>query len=78
MRGALCRVPGEFVIQSPSAANPPTFFLLLSAMSERVAAAAAGQGTWDDVTRADADFLKAAWPRLKGWYHWFNTTQVRQ
>lgn len=71
-----CRVPDEFVVQSPSAANPPTFFLLLSAMSERVAAAAAA-GEWDAVTSADADFLRAAWPRLKGWYRWFNTTQVR-
>lgn len=62
-------------MQSPSAANPPTFFLLLSDMSKRVAAAAAG-GTWDDVTRADAEFLRSAWPRLKGWYLWFNTTQV--
>jgi hypothetical protein len=25
-----CRVPDEFVVQSPDAANPPTFFLLLS------------------------------------------------
>ncbi|GAB4823973.1 hypothetical protein N2152v2_011019 [Parachlorella kessleri] len=72
---ARSRVPDEFVIQSPSAANPPTFFLLLSAMSERVAAAAR-QGAWDDATRADADFLRAAWPRLKGWYLWFNTTQA--
>ena len=36
----LCRVPAEFVQQSPDAANPPTFFLLLSDMSQRVAAAA--------------------------------------
>lgn len=35
-----CRVPAEFVQQSPDAANPPTFFLLLSDMSQRVAAAA--------------------------------------
>lgn len=35
-----CRVPAEFVRQSPDAANPPTFFLLLSDMSQRVAAAA--------------------------------------
>ncbi len=33
------RVPDEFVRQSPDAANPPTFFLLLSEMSQRVAAA---------------------------------------
>lgn len=33
-------VPSEFVRQSPDAANPPTFFLVLSDMSHRVAAAA--------------------------------------
>lgn len=83
------RVPAEFVVQSPTAANPPTLFLLLSDMSERVAAAAARAGgsggsadsggdssDWDDVARADADLLRAAWPRLKAWYQWFNATQV--
>lgn len=37
---AYCRVPAEYVQQAPDAANPPTFFLLLSDMSQRVAAAA--------------------------------------
>ncbi|EFN57426.1 hypothetical protein CHLNCDRAFT_20925, partial [Chlorella variabilis] len=69
---ARARVPAEFVRQSPDAANPPTFFLLLSDMSQRVAAAA----KWDDADRADAELLKAAWPRLRAWYLWFNSTQA--
>lgn len=72
---ARARVPSEFVQQSPDAANPPTFFLLLSEMSQWVATAAQS-GQWDNTTRADAEFLKAAWPRMRAWYLWFNTTQA--
>lgn len=72
---ARARVPDEFVRQSPDAANPPTFFLLLADMSQRVAASVQ-TNEWDATTRADAQFLKAAWPRLRAWYLWFNTTQA--
>jgi mannosyl-oligosaccharide glucosidase len=68
-------VPGEFVRQSPDAANPPTFFLLLSDMSHRVAAAAQAQ-QWSEEDLADAELLKAAWPRMRAWYRWFNATQA--
>ncbi|KAL4859841.1 Mannosyl-oligosaccharide glucosidase GCS1 [Chlorella vulgaris] len=72
---ARARVPAEYVQQAPDAANPPTFFLLLSDMSQRVAAAAKA-GEWDAADLADAEFLKAAWPRLRAWYMWFNSTQA--
>jgi hypothetical protein len=52
------------VRQSPDAANPPTFFLLLSDMSQRVAAAARA-ASWSDDDLADAELLRAAWPRLR-------------
>eukprot|EP00887_Chlorella_sp_A99_P004738 scaffold4.g4738.t1 len=87
-RKARCAVgvPSEFVVQSPSAANPPTFFLVLADMSRQVVAATqaaqasggSGSTVWDETTRADAEFLVAAWPRLVTWYRWFNTSQAGQ
>lgn len=59
---ARSRVPEEFIAQYPSAANPPTLFLVLSDM--------AAEGSDEDI-----EFLKAAWPRLDRWFRWYNTTQ---
>jgi mannosyl-oligosaccharide glucosidase len=97
---AASRVPAEFVLQSPDAANPPTLFLALSDMARQAAAAAAawrgeappppppppadGGGAeasplagWVAPDAGnDLDFLKAAWPRLRAWFLWYNATQA--
>jgi mannosyl-oligosaccharide glucosidase len=71
---ARARVPGEFLVQHPSHANPPSLYLPLSALA--AAAAAAPHDALDaQHTRA---FLQRAWPRLEAWYKWFNTTQAGQ
>lgn len=60
---ARSRVPAEFIPQSPQAANPPTLFLPLlqaATLSET----------------QDHDFLRAAWPRLRTWYAWYNSSQA--
>lgn len=59
---ARSRVPEEFIAQYPSAANPPTLFLVLSDMAE-------------DGSDEDVEFLKAAWPKLDRWFRWYNSTQ---
>jgi mannosyl-oligosaccharide glucosidase len=60
---ARSRVPDEFVPQHPSAANPPTLFLVLSRM--------ATEGLDEDM-----EFLNLAWPRLDKWFRWYNSTQA--
>ncbi len=52
------RVPAEFMVQNPDAANPPTLFLVLADMAREVAAAAAS-GNWTQDSREDAEFLQA-------------------
>jgi len=83
---ARARVPSEFIAQSPDAANPPTLFLPLAEMAERVAAYQAAQkeaqeesryiGDDDDDVKADIEFLRAAWPRLRTWFLWYTQTQA--
>ena len=64
------RVPDEFVPQSPDAANPPTLFLVLAEMVDKISS---GE-TYED-KHLDMDFLKHAWPRLDAWFTWYNQTQ---
>jgi mannosyl-oligosaccharide glucosidase len=77
---ARSRVPAEFITQHPTHANPPSLFLPILAMAQRLAAAddAGAQLGAAEVAEVEASraFLKAAWPRLEAWYHWFNTTQA--
>ena len=68
---ARSRVPSEFVAQSPSAANPPTFFLVLSDIAAKIDTRVPYDGLQEDL-----EFLKAAWPRLHAWYSWYNRTQA--
>ena len=68
---ARSRVPSEFVAQSPSAANPPTLFLVLSDIAARIDARLPYDGLQEDL-----EFLRAAWPRLHAWFSWYNTTQA--
>lgn len=62
---ARSRVPAEFIPQSPQAANPPTLFLPLL----HAATSAASNDS------QDYEFLRAAWPRLRNWYEWYNSSQ---
>ncbi len=73
-------MPPEFITQHPSHANPPSLFLPILALAQRLAAAddagvqlGAAEAAEVEASRA---FLKAAWPRLEAWYRWFNTTQA--
>ncbi|KAK9863279.1 hypothetical protein WJX84_010392 [Apatococcus fuscideae] len=73
---ARARVPEEFMVQNPDAANPPTLFLVLADMARGLQAAAEGSSSRSkEVLQADADFLRAAWPRLTSWLGWFQRTQ---
>ncbi|KAM9329267.1 mannosyl-oligosaccharide glucosidase [Gastrophryne carolinensis] len=61
---ARSKVPAEFVVQFDENANPPTLFLALHQLL-------AGEGVAAEGLR----FLRRAFPRLRTWYDWFNTTQ---
>ncbi|CAL8462054.1 g1585 [Coccomyxa elongata] len=74
---ARARVPAEFIVQSPQVANPPTLFLALADMAQRVAAAGAEEGR-DPGVQEDLDFLTAAYPRIEAWFGWFQRTQAGQ
>ncbi len=57
---ARARVPEEFMVQNPDAANPPTLFLVLADMARGLQAAAEGSSSRSkEVLQADADFLRA-------------------
>eukprot|EP00118_Oscarella_pearsei_P026854 m.310520 g.310520 ORF g.310520 m.310520 type:complete len:805 (+) comp52191_c0_seq1:125-2539(+) len=62
---ALSRVPEEFVVQHAENANPPTFFLTLEAMLDKLKS-----------TKTGKDYLKLIFPRLQAWFDWFNKTQA--
>ncbi|XP_053313985.1 mannosyl-oligosaccharide glucosidase [Spea bombifrons] len=62
---ARSKVPDEFVVQRDENANPPTLFLALSQLLAT-----------PDSSGEGAAFLRRAFPRLKTWYDWFNTTQA--
>ncbi|CAL5220064.1 g2015 [Coccomyxa viridis] len=70
---ARARVPADFLVQSPDVANPPTLFLPLADMAQRVAKAGS---QIDEDGREELAFLKAAYPRLLTWFEWFKRTQA--
>lgn len=53
---ARARVPADFLVQSPDVANPPTLFLPLADMAQRVAKAGS---QLDEDGREELVFLKA-------------------
>ncbi|NXA44207.1 MOGS glucosidase, partial [Eudromia elegans] len=57
---ARARVPPEFVVQRSGSANPPTLFLALQQLL----------GT------APLPYLRRLFPRLRAWFHWYNSTQA--
>ena len=64
------KVPDEFVIQHGENANPPTLFLTIQSILEQE------KDDNGNVTEKTREFLKKAYPRLKLWFSWYNTTQV--
>ncbi|XP_011638747.1 mannosyl-oligosaccharide glucosidase GCS1 [Pogonomyrmex barbatus] len=64
---ALAKVPGEFVTQINTNANPPTFFLTLDFML---------QHKEEDLLNRNFRLLDKLYPRLQAWFSWFNVTQV--
>jgi mannosyl-oligosaccharide glucosidase len=76
---ARARVPSEFIPQSPDAANPPALFLPLAEIAGRVITTQAreikGSNNNSDIIN-DVEFLKAAWPRLRTWFLWYNQSQA--
>nr|SVE75633.1 EOG090X02G1 [Daphnia hispanica] len=63
---ARARVPEEFVVQKNNQGNPPTFFLVLDAMFKKRPVR--------DISTLELEQLNRMWPRLVGWYNWFNTS----
>ena len=53
---ARARVPADFLVQSPDVANPPTLFLSLADMAQRVAGTCSQHGS---DTQEELAFLKA-------------------
>ena len=52
-------MPAEFIVQDPTAANPPTLFLPLADMARRVSRGPTGIAEEDADLQEEADFLKA-------------------
>lgn len=57
---ALAKVPGEFVVQRNTNANPPTFFLTVESILERYE---------NDLTEERWKVLERLYPRLQVSYH---------
>ncbi|GMH36420.1 hypothetical protein BSKO_04288 [Bryopsis sp. KO-2023] len=68
---AEARVPGEFVVQRPSIANPPTLFMPLLTMAKDLSSGKLG----NEETSLTFEFLDRAWPRLEKWFNWFVSSQ---
>lgn len=60
---AEAQVPGEFIVQHNSVANPPMFFYLIK------------QFLTDKTFRDNKHLLERMYPRLKLWYAWLNVSQ---
>ena len=63
------RVPKEFVVQSNDNANPPSFFVTIETLLDKMPEMGVGDYA---ITK---NFITSAYPRLVAWFKWFNTTQ---
>ncbi|KAL2433388.1 putative mannosyl-oligosaccharide glucosidase [Exophiala dermatitidis] len=67
---ARSKVPAEFQVQYPHYANPPTLFLIIDTLMDKLAAA--DDGTQTDRIKSE---LRDLYPLLKRQYYWFRRTQ---
>ena len=65
---ARARVPADFIVQSPDVANPPTLFLPLADMAQRVARS--GGSRMEDGGREDLEFLTAGAHNISSTRQW--------
>lgn len=76
---ARARVPAEYIVQRSEFANPPSFFLTLDVLLSKSTPTNATT-TNDSMPLFQRDllqkFLEHAYPRLRTWYLWLNTTQT--
>lgn len=86
---ARTKVPQEFQVQYPQFANPPTLFLLLESLTDKLllrnssAMQTSGRPEVDDVIRSKylavpdlaVNYLHDLYPLLKRHYFWFRKTQ---
>ena len=84
MRSSSLSLVQEFVVQHNENANPPTFFLTLETLVQRMQREDKMVGMWCGLTYQktvnvcvqDVAFLRRVFPRLQVWFDWFNETQV--
>ncbi|KAI9656367.1 MAG: Processing alpha glucosidase I [Alyxoria varia] len=68
---ARTKVPAEFQVQYPHYANPPTLFLVIEGVMDKVSSKELPQKAKDKYT----DILRSMYPLLKRNYHWYRKTQ---
>eukprot|EP01102_Stenamoeba_stenopodia_P014750 TRINITY_DN4940_c0_g1_i2.p1 TRINITY_DN4940_c0_g1~~TRINITY_DN4940_c0_g1_i2.p1 ORF type:complete len:816 (-),score=189.00 TRINITY_DN4940_c0_g1_i2:35-2482(-) len=71
---ARSKVPSEFQVQRPDIANPPTFFLVIRQIMNRIQALRSS-GSSESEMKLYSDFLRAAYPRLREFYRYYFKTQ---
>uniref|UniRef100_T1ISH0 Mannosyl-oligosaccharide glucosidase n=1 Tax=Strigamia maritima TaxID=126957 RepID=T1ISH0_STRMM len=67
---ARSKVPDEFVVQQNTNANPPTLFLTLQYLINKL------QVNNSSIDEHDFNFFRRIYPRLMAWFDWFNVTQI--
>ena len=83
---ARSKVPSEFQVQYPHYANPPTLFLVLEALMDKISTAAGktpdDSDPYDSIrnsqirdTELTINYLKDFYPLIKRHYFWFRKTQ---
>ncbi|EGD80806.1 alpha-glucosidase 1 [Salpingoeca rosetta] len=69
-REARSKVPDEFVVQPSDNANPPTWFLVMEDILDRIDEA---HDDTDASVARDLEFIRGAYPRFAAWFKWFDT-----
>lgn len=64
---AEARVPEEFIVQNVHVANPPTFFLVLDSILNKLST--------DKDTNESKEYFNQLFDKLNVWYNWLNRTQ---
>ena len=68
---ARSRVPDEFVVQPPDNSNPPTWFLVVEDILDKIDA-----GSYSPLEKKEnVEFLKGSFVRFEAWFGWFQLNQ---